>query len=536
MILGLRPTKSDLNQPVSAFMGKSKKRSQATEDAVYEALNAFDSEIYEPRHKQATNEASTKRYLIEPFLLRVLEIDTRRPDHALMEVKAEGYKGGAADFVLLLNGSYWCVVEANKLGALAQGSRDILWEQLSHYANSATFREVNYFVLTDGRRWVWYKREPNNYLPETPFLEHDVTSPSSEVLTWCRAVKDLASVDDLASAATRVRFTSALQQWLNGLKNPTDLTLESILGDEIFANLRGKGKRNLVRARNELRSVWDSTFKDFLGKTDSPPPLREISGYAWRLGRDSDWNSCETGVELMVAVVQALANRNPDGAAVWYSAVTDRWPNWFKRPDAPPPYRSWDGKDLEGGYTVRVSLNNEVKDRRLRSLAEDIRARTGLDPELEMQWPKPQKLNIKSASNQKVAVSVEKPSRMHPRKQACQWRLGKQSAWITCKSGRDLLAAATRGLAVLCPTGPADWYQAIAARKPHWIIRAGTPRPFESWAERDLGEGYLIHVGTSNTEKGKRLRYFTEDIRARTGVDPQLELRWNVGSRVETDS
>ena len=519
-------------------MGESKKRSQATQDAVHKALNAFDAEIYEPRHKQATNEASTKRYLIEPFLLKVLGIDTRRPDHALMEVPAEGYRGGAADFVLLLDGSYWCVVEAKRLGAITQGARDALWKQLSHYANSATFREVNYFVLTDGRRWVWYRREPNKYLPETPFLEHEVTSPSSEAFTWCQAVKDLGSVDDLASAANEVRYTSASRKWLSGLKTPTDQTLESILGNEVFADLRGKGKRDLARARDALRSVWDAAFKEFVSVMHQSPPDPEPDvglpspedRPAWRLGSNESWNSCESGADLMVAVIQALARRFTAGETEWYQLLAARWPKWIIGEGAEAPFKSWAGRNIDAGYSIQTGLSSTEKDQRLRALAADLGNRTGVDPQLEVYWPKSPRRPPKSIETQKTKTPPPSVSRKHFAQTQCAWRLGKKSDWNRCGSGHDLMEDVIHALAQYWPAGATDWYRKLASRDTKLVISRGSTPPFSSWAGRDLGDGYEVHVGMSNQNKEKRLRQLEEDIRARTGVDPQLELLWDVES------
>ena len=521
-------------------MGEFKKRSKATQEVVQKALKAFGAEIYEPRHPKAKNEASTKRYLIEPFLLKVLGLDTRRPDHVDMEVNIEGHRGGAADFVLLHDGRYWCVVETKKLGSLQGGVRTDLWNQLSHYANSATFREVNYFVLTDGRWWVWYKREPNEYLPKVPFLEHDVSSPSSEVLTWCQAANEMASVDDLASAASRVRFTSALRQWLNGLKTPTDQTLERILGNEVFADLRGKGKRNLVKARNELRSVWDSTFEDVLGGSGfppsppPPPPSPSVRGFAWRLGKTASWNVCKTGNELMVAVIKALADRSPTGAAEWFQTLATTRPKWICRNDVSPPFNSWAGRDLGEGYSVHVSLSNHVKDERLLLLAEDITARTGADPELEMQWPNPHKRKTKSVSDQKVDVFGAKASRPRPRSRSCQWRLGDSAEWHVCESGRDMMVAVVQALAKQFPGSPSDWYSAVQKKKPTWINQGGTDRPIQSWRPRDLGAGFSLNVNLSSVDIEKRLRQLADLIRNRSGKDPQLDIRWNVESELGT--
>ena len=479
--------------------------------ALWEAIKAFGTHIYEPRHRQATNETNTKLFLIAPFLHDVLGIDTGLPENAAWEVSFQGFKGGAVDLVLQLRKRSWCVVEMKKLGALSDGSKEPLWSQLAFYAGVPSFHDVNYFALTDGRFWKWYYREPAKLLPKKPFLIHDVTEPSIEILTWCLAVRDyLGGVGDLESASKKVLFTVALKKWLKSLRSPADQTLDSLLGDPIFSGLSGRVKRDRVEARDALHSVWPNVYADHLGEElptnkggsieDDPPPPPP-RGYAWRLGKKASWNSCKNGTELMMAVIQALAARYPAGADDWYRSLAQKKPNWVIEAGAPPPLKGWTSKQLSTRYSVNVSLSAKDKDRRLRYLAKDIGKRTGMDPQLQIQWPE-----------------------IRTRKLSCEWRLGANSTWNISPTGATLMVAVTKALAAKSPDGAAEWYRSLAMKQPTWIMEAGALP--QGWTGRDLGEGYVVHVGLSNKVKHQHLRYFAEDIRTRTGIDPQLEIRW----------
>ena len=338
-----------------------------------------------PTKEVAKDEASTKRYLIEPFLDKIFGISTRDPGQVELEVSTGGDLPRKADFVLKREEAYWCVVEVKKL-ADEQLKRH--WDQLNRYAREgSTFIDVQFFVLTNGRTWHWYQRRGNKMIFEEPFLDHDTTLTTETACRWYRAVRTSSGTDELVRAARGLHYSATVRSWLKTLMDPDDLTLMRILKDEAFQSLWGDDKRKTDRKLRErsdiLRDVWSDAIRGIFVDGRSLPPEGQN---AWQLSTQSGWNTCRTQEDLFVAAIRALAARYPTGAAEWYQLVAKE-NTWVFENDNPPAISSLKTRDLGDGYSANVaSMGKEYKEERLQYLVEHISAITGKDLHLDIRW------------------------------------------------------------------------------------------------------------------------------------------------------
>ena len=377
---------------------------------MWRLLTSFVEDQYEPS-KNVSGEDNTLLSLIEPFLEDVWGIRTRDTTQAEKQVTCTGYKGPVkADLALKLDGQYWCVIEAKKLGApLSYWKKG--WKQLDFYAKNDPFRATaSHFALTDGKIWKWYKRKPpTQLLPDEPFLVYDVSTPSVDMLIWCLAVMNSpGNVEELENAEKAVLAASAFESWLNKLVSPSENSIKNILDDEAFSALKGRGKWK-VQAANVLRSVWSIAIEQFTaqnraaasaqsytpggepeaekGSVNLIPPEWTSRTCKWRLGKDSGWNICKNAEVLMESVIRALATKHPSGAVVGYGVLADVKPTRIVKTETCQPKKGWNLKDLGGGYAVNVgSIGNPKKEEYLLSLAENIQIRTGTNPHLQIGW------------------------------------------------------------------------------------------------------------------------------------------------------
>ena len=354
-----------------------------TLDELWDALDAFGEHL--PTAEQAKDESNTKRFLIEPFLDKILGISTQDPSQVESEVSTGGDLPRKADFALKREGAYWCAVEAKKLADKQLGR---YWDQLNRYARlGSTFQDVHFFVLTNGRIWLWYQRRGHDEISKEPFLNHDATLTTEEACQWYSIVRNSNDVEDLIHAARKLHYADTVRSWLKSLMDPSNLTLESLLKDRAFSSLWNENQRktNLqIQERSGiLRDVWPDAIAGIFIDSRSLPP-EDVN--AWQLSTKSGWNTCKSQEDLFVAVIRALAARYPTGAADWYQLIAKEI-KWIFSNDDRPSIDSLKARDLDDGYSANVaSMGKEKKEERLQYLVDDIRNRADQDLHLDISW------------------------------------------------------------------------------------------------------------------------------------------------------
>ena len=167
-------------------------------------LSAFSSRAGDVAPK-CNSEATTKNFLIAPYLHEILGYNPFNPDHCVPEYSADiKGAGDKVDYALLHNGQPIIIVEAKSIGTIQ--------------TNHATPGQLNgYFVgcdakfaaLTDGLTWNWYRARPNHYqLEDAPFLSHDVRSPSPTEVDWLLSIvnQDNFDLNKASREATTVKL------------------------------------------------------------------------------------------------------------------------------------------------------------------------------------------------------------------------------------------------------------------------------------------------------------------------------------------
>ncbi len=354
----------------------------------------------------ATNEESTKRFLIESFMRDILGIDTRDPTKIAYEFTIQDRKGGTRpDYVLKRGGRAWCVVEAKKYGSpwvggkVHTGSKEG-WQQLDGYSRSRELRGAEYFLLTDGKWWHWFVKE-EGYLAEKPFLTHDVSSPSTvAAVIYCGAVLK-GSMGDLQGTVVRTAFAATARDWLRSLNSTEGSLLDQLLEIGAFRTLwndHGIVPRK-TDAREHLQAVWSAVLREYvrqLSGGDSievreppivgPLPGGSLSPYAckWRLNTDAEWENAGSAGKMMVAVLKRLGELHPDGRAAWFASIRQRKPklvNLEKSGEA----QSWKRRiSLGSGYSCETNLSNLAKEKLLSFCLREF-ARVS-DDALQLEW------------------------------------------------------------------------------------------------------------------------------------------------------
>lgn len=170
-----------------------------------------------------TNEANTRRFLVEP-LLDALGYDCSNPRDVRFEFTADiaGKKGEKVDYALMRDAEPVVLVEAKTFGNSLGGTER---HQLQRYF---PFTRARLAVLTNGIQWQWFKgmSEPgrSHEMESSPFLTYDAREPSEPAAEWLAQVtKDGFNPDGLLRIARRIDFTDRIGNWIyRAFVNPTE--------------------------------------------------------------------------------------------------------------------------------------------------------------------------------------------------------------------------------------------------------------------------------------------------------------------------
>ena len=354
-------------------------------------MRDFAENRYKCNYPHATDEANTRSFLIGPYLSELLGIDLWNPRQLTPELAAKGgFRTGTVDYALMRKGTPWCLIEAKKLYELDGNYRtaEQHWEQLSFYAHC--FAEANYFALTDGRWWYWYRRDAGQVLPKKPFLFHDVSKPTEVPLSWLQAVRANLPMAQLVRASDVACAAQAARHWLQHLKDPDEATLKLVLKSSGFSASKS--------SVSTLRSIWKTALDHNLGTVSGdgngkePPPTQPLPPQpppsppahpAWRLGGQA-WNECKTAKLVMHQVVLALADQYPAGQRACYEVLSQAYPKYV---NSHPGFSPREGLVLSHGYVLETHFDNKRKVLLLNRFVRLFQERAGHDPQVEFHMP-----------------------------------------------------------------------------------------------------------------------------------------------------
>ena len=290
-------------------------------------LSAFVSRARDVAPK-CNSEATTKNFLIAPYIHEILGYNPFNPDHCIPEYSADiKGAGDKVDYALLHNGKPIIIVEAKSIGTIQPDHATP--GQLNGYFVGC---EAQFAALTDGLIWNWYRAKSNHFeLERAPFLSHDVRSPSPDEIHWLRKIVNQPDfdIDRAHGQAGFVKMKNAFQTWLRHTrKNPSDkfltFLIEDTQSDAIDFEL--------------VRPIFVNAFASLDGQEEVVlPSLNPVSPTvrledgtelhysesqrAWRLAGET--LRIETSpTELYRAVLRYLATLDPNGPEHFYDTVT----------------------------------------------------------------------------------------------------------------------------------------------------------------------------------------------------------------------
>ena len=290
-------------------------------------LSAFASRARDVAPK-CDSEATTKSYLIAPYLDEILGYNAHNPDHCVPEYSADiKGSGDKVDYALLHNDKPTIIVEAKSPGTIK--TNQATPGQLNGYFVGC---EAKFAALTDGLIWNWYRARPHHYqLEDAPFLSHDVRSPSPIEVHWLLSIVNQANFDPNQAdrEALAVKMKAAFLHWLHKTReNPSDE----------FLTFLTKETQSEDTEIELVRPIFVNAFAS-LGNQEEIvlPPLNPVSPTvrledgtelhysgsqrAWRLAGETV--RIETSpTELYRAVMRYLATLHPDGPEHFYDTVT----------------------------------------------------------------------------------------------------------------------------------------------------------------------------------------------------------------------
>ena len=276
------------------------------------------------------SEATTKSYLIVPYLGEILGYNPDNPDHCVPEYSADiKGAGDKVDYALLHNGQAIVIVEAKSIGTIQ--------------TNHATPGQLNgYFVgcdakfaaLTDGLTWNWYRARPNHYqLEDAPFLSHDVRSPSPVELHWLLSIVNQANFDPNQAdrEALAVKLKAAFLHWLHKTReNPSDefltfLTKETQSEDteiEIVKTIFVNAFNTLFLDKPPITKPRPISHTDPQSPTLVLEDGTELHSSQWQRAwrpAGEPWRVCKFARTVYLEVCQHLANLDKRGAQAFYA-------------------------------------------------------------------------------------------------------------------------------------------------------------------------------------------------------------------------
>ena len=221
---------------------------------------------------------------------------------------------------------------------------------------------AEFAVLTSGVVWQWYRAGQDGNLLTTPFLVHDVRSPSTSELGWLLSVSE----PHFEPASTRAKaeeagIASAIMAWIEEARRQPgdDLVRLIIRAKELGyastarverirrsfvstfeAYMDRESDRLLAAARDQQREEQQATSEGLhtaasdadhgeavphVDLGDGGSPIRyEYRERAWRV-KGGPWRREKNGRDLMISVIRHLASHDVRGRQRFYGEAVDQW-------------------------------------------------------------------------------------------------------------------------------------------------------------------------------------------------------------------
>ena len=351
-------------------------------------LSAFASRAGDVAPK-CDSEATTKSYLIAPYLDEILGYNPHNPDHCVPEYSADiKGAGDKVDYALLHNDKPIIIVEAKSIGSIQ--TNHATPGQLNGYFVGC---EATFAALTDGLIWNWYRARPRHYqLEDAPFLSHDVRNPNPIELHWLLSIVNQANFDpnQASREAMAVKMKAAFLHWLHTTReNPSDEFLTFLTKETQSENTDIETVKTIfVNAFNSLS--LDKPPLPMCGPTKHTDPQPAILVLedgtnlhssqwqrAWRPAGEP-WRVCNFARTVYVGVCQHLADLDKRGADAFYAQCTlSRGEPFFPRSEEHSDAmkklpNDWKCVDQTTDRWLRVAYSAETMRRRIQRACQQV--------------------------------------------------------------------------------------------------------------------------------------------------------------------
>ena len=200
------------------------------------------------------NEEQTKVSLINPYL-EILGYDVRDPLVCRLEYRADiGQGREKVDYAIMRDGRPSILIEAKP--ATADFSAALQAPvQLQRYFMA---EDAEFAALTNGVVWQWYRLAQEGKLLGTPFLVHDVRSPTAAELRWLYSVSEPHFDPKKTRAqAEESRIASAILDWIEETRlRPSDHLLRIIMRDRNLGSATvPRVERGTAKFCRDIRSL-----------------------------------------------------------------------------------------------------------------------------------------------------------------------------------------------------------------------------------------------------------------------------------------
>ncbi len=281
-------------------------------------LRQFSSRVTQLAPLIKTEEA-TKNALILPFF-QLLGYDVFNPVEFVPEFTADVgiKKGERVDYAIVLDGVPTILIEAKWCGEVLQNHDS----QLFRYYGTTPARLA---ILTNGIVYRFYTDlDEQNKMDLTPFMEFNVLDIKDGLITELKRFhRKTLNVDDIFSAASDLKYTSAIKQLLTKQAADPDDDFTSYIMREVYpgrrtATVTEKFKTIIKRSFSQyVNELLNDRFKSML----TPPEDKQVTDESDDTQpEETDGTTINTTAEELEAflISKALLHEVVDVSRIFY--------------------------------------------------------------------------------------------------------------------------------------------------------------------------------------------------------------------------
>ena len=302
---------------------------------ISQILLQFPKRIEEVRKQKNINEASTKLFLINPFIDEVLGYSLSSPADVQPEFGTDfdfAKTGLRVDYAILHKGNPIVLIEAKKMTQKGTFDFNSASKQLQLYFQAA---KPPFALVTDGVTFYWFKEAkfPGD-MDMTPFLTHDINEEDPLAVEWLSSIsKNGFDLVQAKKTATKVRVSKSVKEWVSNSDNfSSDSFLKFLNKDLKLFNTLTNSNKNLLREALRTQFEHMLTPKPVIvgingGKPVDPtggqPPSIEGKQCAWWC-KEEGWAVEKYGVSLFVHVLKWMESLDERDSLTFYRDLSSQ--------------------------------------------------------------------------------------------------------------------------------------------------------------------------------------------------------------------